>query len=95
VPDIVVEDATFSPLDHAFNLREADLSNHLVNPKEIEAPKVITPPATPTPTLPKDDGKEQKEPVDKAAPIEPGSKSDYQFTQAMNLLKGLQILQKK
>lgn len=92
VPDIVVEDATVNTLDHAFNIRESDLSNHLSNPKEGDAPKVTKPQSTTEP--PKEYDKEQTEQEAKRAPIEPGSKSDFQFTQAMNLLKGLQILQK-
>ena len=48
--------------------------------------KVITPePAAP--------GTEKAD--DKVAPMGPGSKNDFQFNQAVNLLKGLQILQKK
>ena len=90
VPDIQVEEATVNSAEQGFNLREADLTRHLSNPKEDEAPaekpaKVIPPPE-------KDNDAKG---TDKNAPIEPGSKNDYQFTQAMNLLKGLQILQKK
>jgi carboxyl-terminal processing protease len=88
VPDIIVEEGTVNTADPALNLREADLTGHLSNPKDSEAPSPQ--PAKITP--PKDD---DKEPADKSAPLEPGSKNDFQFTQAMNLLKGLQILQKK
>ena len=75
------------------NLREADLTRHLSNPKESDTPaekptKVIAPPEKD-----KSDAKEKGD--ERAAPIELGTKADYQFTQAMNLLKGLQILQKK
>ena len=87
VPDIVVEDAA----DSGFNLREADLTHHLSNPKDGEAP--ATEPAK-TVAPEKDNGDKESKP-DKQAPIEPASKSDVQFTQAMNLLKGLQVLQKK
>jgi len=92
VPDIQAEEATVNSAEQGFNLREADLTRHLSNPKEGEAPaekpaKVIPPPE-------KDSDAKDKS-TDKNAPIEPGSKNDYQFTQAMNLLKGLQILQKK
>ena len=87
VPDIVVEDAA----DSAFNLREADLTRHLANSKEGEAP-VAEPAKTSTPEKGSDD-KDSK--TERQAPIEPGSKNDVQFTQAMNLLKGLQVLQKK
>lgn len=88
-PDILVEEATVNGVDQGMGLREADLSRHLSNPKEPEAPsKQETP--KPAPAEKNGDGKE-----DKVAPTEPGSKNDYQFNQAMNLLKGLQILQKK
>lgn len=101
VPDILVEEATVNSQEHAAMLREADLSRHLSNPKEAEETPIVQPapaeekdnkPATPA----EPDSKDQK---DKAAtpagPIEPGSKTDYQFNQALNLLKGLQILQRK
>ncbi len=94
VPDIQVEEATVNSAEQGFNLREADLSRHLSNPKEKEAPaekpsKVIPPPEN------KDKDANDKDKSADKSPIEPGSKGDYQFTQAMNLLKGLQILQKK
>ncbi|MDR2220304.1 MAG: S41 family peptidase [Methylobacillus sp.] len=87
VPDIQVEEATLSAnsADSALNLREADLNHHLANPNgasEQQKPtKVITPPPESTPA------------PDKDARMEPGSKNDFQFNQALNLLKGLQILQ--
>ena len=40
------------------------------------------------------EGEEDGKTDDKNVPMEPGSKSDYQFNQALNLLKGLQILRK-
>lgn len=84
VPDIIVEDATVNTADQGMNLREADLSNHLSNPKDAEAPAKETPKP---PTVKKD----QKQSADKA-PMEAGTKTDYQFTQAVNLLKGIDIL---
>jgi len=86
-PDIVVEEAAVSAASRALGVREADLSNHLSNPNGDEAPspqqkQVITP-----------EGGEAPD-TEHTAPIEPGSQNDFQFTQAMNLLKGLQILQK-
>lgn len=99
VPDIIVEEATVNTQDHGAMLREADLTRHLSNPKDGEEPVVVPAPAPaeedkqePAPA-PADD-KEQKD-NKPAAPIEPGSKADYQFNQALNLLKGLQILQRK
>ena len=84
VPDIVVEDATVNSAEQGMNLREADLSNHLSNPKEAEAPAKEAPKP---PTVKKDD----KQSTDKT-PMEAGTKTDYQFMQAVNLLKGIDIL---
>ena len=92
VPDIVVEDPAM-PSDEDFGIREADLERHLSNgmePKEEPAAKpsdVIKQPPSDKPKSDKD-----KKPV----PLEPGeivSKNDFQVNQALNLLKGLQILQ--
>lgn len=89
VPDIQVEEAQLSARSQGSNLREADLTRHLANPNgEEETPskkpdeepaKVISPPA---------DG-------EMTAPAEFGSENDYQLQQALNVLKGLQILGKK
>ena len=86
VPDIIVEDPA-NPSDAGLNLREADLSRHLSNPKEAEAP-AKTEAAKPAST--KEESKEK--PVD-FKPIEAGTKSDFQFMQAINLLKGMDIIQ--
>lgn len=92
VPDILVEDVAN---DHGFNLREADLTRHLANPKdgtkENEKPTIIE--QISSPATGKDNEKDKG--VEKTTPMELGTKSDFQFTQALNLLKGLQILQKK
>jgi carboxyl-terminal processing protease len=94
-PDIVVEEATIAEADPALRMREADLERHLTNPDEKEEPKpAATPPA-------KDPGAQQQpapQPGAGAAPKEPaemGSKGDYQLNQALNLLKGLQIISKR
>ena len=84
VPDIVVEEATVNTADQGLNLREADLSNHLSNPKETETQTAPKPPVV------KPDAKD-KQLADKT-PMEAGTKSDYQFMQALNLLKGMDIL---
>jgi carboxyl-terminal processing protease len=84
VPDIVVEDATVNTAEQGLNLREADLSNHLSNPKEAETQTAPKPPVV------KPDAKD-KQFADKT-PMEAGTKSDYQFMQAINLLKGMDIL---
>ncbi|MCB5205837.1 S41 family peptidase [Methylovorus mays] len=97
VPDITVEEGTINTVEQGMNLREADLSHHLSNPKDGDTPVTIETPKTPANS--QDDAKPaDKDGKDKAsdkAPMEPGSKNDYQFTQALNLLKGLQILQRK
>ena len=87
VPDIVVDDAA----DSGFSLREADLTRHLSNPKDAEQPSAE--PAKQNP--PDKDSGDKDSKADKPVPFEPASKNDVQFVQAMNLLKGLQVLQKK
>lgn len=84
VPDIVVEDATVNTAEQGMNLREADLSNHLSNPKEAETSVKEAPKP---PTVKKDD-----RPATDKTPMEAGTKTDYQFMQAVNLLKGIDIL---
>jgi carboxyl-terminal processing protease len=83
-PDIVVEEPGVDA--HAF-LREADLNKHLSNDKDtaITSDK----PAAQASDKPKSENGE-----DPAKPIEFGSDKDYQLTQAVNMLKGLQIIQK-
>lgn len=86
VPDIIVEDGT----DQSDNIREADLTRHLANPKEAEDIKA---PLASDPA--KDAAKEkvnEKKFAEPTGPIEPASKDDIQFTQAMNLLKGLPVI---
>ncbi|MBS0344966.1 MAG: S41 family peptidase [Proteobacteria bacterium] len=92
VPDIVVEETpNGSSRDH---LREADLERHLSNGKEPEVAK------TEVPAAPKKDapakGRDKDKPKDDEElkpPFEIAGKDDYQLAQAVNLLKGLQILQ--
>jgi carboxyl-terminal processing protease len=87
-PDIVVEDPVMAAHDSGLlNLREADLERHLGNNKTTEKPAA---PAKKALTAPggKDD-------MEKFVPVEFGSKDDYQLNQALNLLKGLQILKAK
>lgn len=86
VPDIIVEDPA-NPSDAGLNLREADLSRHLSNPKEAEAP------AKTEATKPGSPKEESKEKHVEFKPIEAGTKSDFQFMQAINLLKGMDIIQ--
>ncbi len=92
VPDIVVEEsANATP---TARLREADLENHLTNGKEKEAPAVkpqSRAPAKPKASPAKDEAEEAAEPPSR----ELAAKNDYQLNQALNLLKGLQIVQSK
>lgn len=95
VPDIVVEDPATSIADAAFSLREADLSRHLSNPKDGEAPAAApAEPAKAAAPQPAKNNKDKSEDKNEPPP-EFGSKSDYQLNQALSLLKGLQILQHK
>jgi carboxyl-terminal processing protease len=92
-PDILVEEATVTEGEAGIKLREADLERHLTNPqggaadsKPAPQPQTVAPP----PPAPK--------PEEKAADDTPPdivSKNDYQLNQAINLLKGLQIIGKK
>ena len=93
VPDIIVEEsANGSP---SVRLREADLENHLGNGDKDAAAAPAKPqskaPAKAKASPGKDDGDEPAEPPTR----ELASKKDYQLNQALNLLKGLQIMQNK
>jgi carboxyl-terminal processing protease len=95
-PDIVAEEATITTGESAkMEVREADLDKHLSNNQDAEAGKADKP-------------KDEKAKDDKADPhatkkdgkakLEPGeivSKNDYQFNQALTLLKGLSLLQNR
>jgi carboxyl-terminal processing protease len=87
-PDIVVEEATVSGIDDGPRLREADLERHLTNDKQPED-KTETPKPAPSKVVPKPKGGGES----KVELPEFGGKNDYQLNQAINLLKGLQILQ--
>jgi len=81
-------------------VREADLDRHLSNDREKEAGKETakpdTKPQSKTPAKPGKDKNGKEEAEDELPPrLEYASKSDYQFQQALNLLKGLQIMQNK
>lgn len=90
-PDYYVEDGS----DQSFNLHEADLSRHISNPSETKdkAKNGNAGKANATPkdvAKPKQDAKKSTEPT---APIEPASKEDLQFAQAMNFLKGQPVVE--
>ena len=92
VPDIVVEDPASAGRDSGiFRLHEADLDRHLINDKLPDEK-----PSAPSKKLPAPDSKpDNKEDTTKFVPTEFGSKNDYQLNQALNLLKGMRILQGK
>ena len=93
-PDIVVEDPSMPESEDDLRIREADLDKHLANPAGAPPQEPAKKPADTlkAPTEQPGGGKERKP----APALEPGeivSKSDFQVSQALNLLKGLQILQ--
>jgi len=87
VPDITVDDGS----DPSLSLHEADLKRHLSNPTDAKgnvdskAADEAKSRAAAAEKL-----KEEKH-AETRGPIEPASKDDFQFTQAMNLLKGLPV----
>ena len=88
VPDILVEDPATAGMDSAFRLREADLNKHLTNDKQSDDKPDNASKVAPASSNTKGDAA-------KAAPAEFGAKNDYQLNQALNLLKGMQILHGK
>lgn len=98
VPDIVVEESPNGNGNSFAMLREADLERHLQNDRDKEAPKETREASKPEartqgktpPAKQQGDGDE-----DTPARLEYAGKNDHQFTQALNLLKGLQIMQSK
>ncbi len=93
-PDLVIEEGTVSQNDEEkLDVREADLDRHLTNgeAKDTKPAKPRSDKAT------GDKNGTEKTPHDKPK-LEPGeivSKHDYQFNQALTLLKGLNLLQRK
>jgi carboxyl-terminal processing protease len=99
-PDLVIEEGTVSQNDEEkLDVREADLDRHLSN-GEVQEPK---PAKSKQDKSPADKASGDKSGAEKASPhdkskLEPGeivSKNDYQFNQALTLLKGLNLLQRK
>ena len=90
-PDIVVEESANGAT--SMRLREADLENHLENGNKDTATPAVKPQGKTSakPKAGKDEGDEAAEPPSR----ELASKKDYQLNQALNLLKGLQIMQNK
>jgi carboxyl-terminal processing protease len=84
VPDINVEDG----FDQSNNIHEADLSRHLSNPKDADANKPVDVSEAAKEATRKSNEKKYAE---QKGPIEPATKDDIQFMQAMNVLKGLPV----
>ena len=97
VPDILVEETPNGASRE--RLREADLERHLSNGKDPEVPRSEAAPAVPRKDAApkgkdKDKDKDKKDEAEESRPpFEIAGKDDYQLAQAVNLLKGLQILQ--
>ncbi|MDR3159747.1 MAG: S41 family peptidase [Zoogloeaceae bacterium] len=85
-PDIEVEESSNG--GRGMRLREADLEGHLINDREDTATDAANDKPAKTPD---NKGKEETA-EDLPQRLEYASASDYQFQQALNLLKGLQIL---
>ncbi len=94
-PDIVVEEATVNEAGkQAFSVHEADLENHLINDKDSSKPG-NAPVKLEAPKPSKDEKPGSQAPAGKPIDPEAAAKQDYQLTQALNLLKGLQIMQRR
>jgi carboxyl-terminal processing protease len=91
VPDILVEDPATAAMDNTFRLREADLDRHLSNDRQTEdkAEEISAKPA------PKAQPKTKENDTTKPEISEFGAKNDFQLNQALNLLKGMNILHGK
>ena len=96
MPDIVVEE-TPNGNGSAARVREADLDRHLTNDREKEAGKEAPKPqaAKPAAKPAKDKGGKDEADEEPLERLEYASKKDHQFQQALNLLKGLKIMQNK
>ena len=97
-PDIVVEETPNG--SNGQRLREADLDRHLMNDKEKEEAKAAAKEAAKASKAATKNGngdkKDKPESEDELPPrLEYASPSDYQFQQALTLLKGGQIVENK
>ncbi len=96
VPDIIAEDPSTTGLENTFRLREADLEHHLTNGnKKVEPESPAKADVKPKAAPKNKDGENKDDESDKPKITEFGSKNDYQLNQALNLLKGMHILQGK
>jgi carboxyl-terminal processing protease len=91
-PDIVAEEATVEDAKQSgLGVREADLEGHLINDKDQGAKPEAPPVKLKAPDIQKDRGGKGKD--EKSETPDIASKNDYQLNQALNLLKGIQIMQ--
>jgi len=93
-PDIVVEEGTVNAGEGSasMEIREADLDKHLTNGQDgepTEAANGVKPKAK------KEGKKGEASPPPESEPREVVRKNDYQFNQALTLLKGLSLLQER
>lgn len=86
VPDITVDDGS----DPSLSLHEADLKRHLSNPTDAKGNADSKAVDEAKSRAAAEKLKEEKH-AETRGPIEPASKDDFQFVQAMNLLKGLPV----
>jgi carboxyl-terminal processing protease len=94
-PDILVEETLNG--GSRDRLREADLGRHLAADKDgKDSAKPAAPKKDAPEKAPGKNGKENGKDDDEAhaKPFEPASKDDYQLSQAMNLLKALNVIKK-
>jgi len=85
-PDIAVAEATVTQADEQkLEIHEADLEKHLANVQDSGA--------NPVPKIKKDE--KAKPDAENGDPKEIVSKKDYQFNQALTLLKGVALLQSR
>ncbi len=75
--------------DPSLSLHEADLSKHLSNPTDENAGKKKAEDAAKAAAA--KEKLNEKKFAESKGPIEPASKDDFQFMQAMNVLKGLPV----
>jgi carboxyl-terminal processing protease len=88
-PDVIVEDPAITPEEDAKLRRESSLANHLANSKEVldkdkQHANVANIEKEPARTQFADSGQ-----------FEAGTEKDFQYSQAINLLKGLEVTKVK
>jgi len=95
VPDIIVEDPATIGQDQSLRMREADLEHHLTNDQKIdvEVDDTVKPPVPAESN--ESQTKSEEDDATKPKRLEFGSKEDYLLNQALNVLKGINILQGK